>query len=237
MGRHDRGVDSCEGDTAHACQKAADHIGHHFPLGYIYTGQACRFLVRANGEDVAAHLRAGEDDVGDEGGAEENQGSGGVAGIIGGDVLENTFEPAVSCSTGREGGTADVGNDRAGPEADHHRSEGGDERRELQAADKNSVEQAEAGGNQEDEQQREPHRPAPCLVGCSSNDGGCHHDGSTGEVDAAGDDDERYPDGDEADVVGGVEDVDQRGVGEEVSSEQGEECIDDDESQGCKQFL
>ena len=87
---------------------------------------------------------------------------------------------------------------------------------------------AEGEAHDDDQQEGGHHREA-VLERRAADDGGAHHDRPDGEVDPAADDDEGDAHRDEPDVVGGVDDVHQGGVGEVVAPEDAEEDVEDDQ--------
>ena len=105
------------------------------------------------------------------------------------------------------------------------------------AGDQDTIQRTEQAAGCQDDQKPGPERRPHLLQATPADHGRAHGDGADGKVDAAGDDGEGDADGEEADVVGRVQDIDQRFEGQEVSAEECEESVDGEQGDQCEDAL
>ena len=228
LGGEDGSVDRRVGNPSDARREAGDDIDQHLPLPHVDAGEAGGLHVAPDRIGVSAHLRVGQGDVADYRDEDEEDRAGRYADAGGGEVEEDALEPSAGSVANGEGGARYVGGYGAHAHRDHHGAERDDEGRHLEPGYEEPVEEAEGAAYDYDQQKGGHHRES-MLERRAADDGRSHHYGPDGEIDPAGDDDEGDAHRDEPDIVGGVDDVHQGGVGEIVAPEDAEKDIEDDQ--------
>ena len=160
------------------------------------TAEACAGLVVADGIKRSTERRPRQDRTDDHGADDyQEQLIGDRRGVAQKVLLAEGVEPLRVAAH-----RTSLGNALGEPAEQRQRGQRGDQRRQSDPGDEQAVEQPARRADEHGHGDGEPERQAPVLPGDAENDGREADDRADGEVDAAGDDDQRHRQGDERDL-------------------------------------
>ena len=204
-------------------REGPEHVGHQRVAAGVDPGLARTRFVRPDGIDVAAITGVGDDhgqhdEEGDEDqhrhleGAEEvqpvgidkaAQGLGKSVQLIGAVGVAQPGEGVVAAEIveglGQFRGRLGIGRQMPGAAPDRQARKGDDEGRHAEIGDQRAVEGPDRQADAQPGHDREKRRKAPETGDIARQSRGQPHDGSHGQVDPGGQDDQGHPSGDDAD--------------------------------------